>query len=108
MLRNNEVYSVDGAFQVAVQLDQELLAKNPKVMYISDSGEVTEIVSTIKDGKLIFTTDHNSYYAIVTAKEQKNPIANTGAQPVQGSMLTIILMGAVLVFATKKMEDILG
>lgn len=53
MLRNNEVYSVDGAFQVAVQLDQELLAKNPKVMYISDSGEVTEIVSAIKNGKLM-------------------------------------------------------
>lgn len=108
MLRNDAKYQSDKAFQVVIPLDKDLLAKNPKVMYISDSGDVTEIVSTIKDGKLIFTTDHNSYYAIVTAKEQRNPIANTGAQPVQGSMLSILLVGAVLVFATKKMEDVLG
>ena len=108
MLRNDALYHADSAFQIVIKLDEALLAKNPRVLYISDSGEVTEIVSTIKDGKLIFTTDHNSYYAIVTEKETRNPIANTGAEPMQGSIVTILFMGALLIFVTKKIEDVLG
>lgn len=104
MLRNGSVYQPNQTIQVAVKLDKELQDKKPRVVYISAEGEITEIASTIKDGNIMFSTDHNSYYAIVTEKAVKNPIADTGAKPTGSGMIAVVLIGGLVYFLTKKME----
>lgn len=107
MLRNKETYKPEGTFQVSIKLDEELLNKTLKVLYISDEGEVIEIASTVKEGNIIFSTDHNSYYAIVSEKAQRSPITNTGTQPFTNGCMIVLLIGGMMMLFTKKMEDVL-
>ncbi len=107
MLRNKEAYKPEGTFQVSIKLDEELLNKTLKVLYISDEGEVIEIASTVKEGNIIFSTDHNSYYAIVSEKAQRSPITNTGTQPFTNGCMIVLLIGGMMMLFTKKMEDVL-
>lgn len=106
MLRNGVTYTPEGSFTVKIKLDDELKAKRYLgIVYISDDGKATTIPSKVADGYITFTTNHNSYYAIVSSD---SPIVDTATQPVTASSIpAFILLGAVLIFVTKKMEKVL-
>jgi len=107
MVKNGVVYQHDGTFQVKIKLDKELQDKALKILYITDDGKVTEIKSTVRDGYIIFSTNHNSYYAIVSDKTGGSPITNTGTEPITSGCFAIILVGGMMLLFTKKMEDVL-
>lgn len=107
MMRNDVVYNIDGTITVQIKLEKALQNKELKVLYIADNGMVTEIPCTIKDHVLSFKTTHNSYYAIVTEKSSSNPITNTGVDPINGTMVSIVLVGILMIYLTKKMENVL-
>jgi len=106
MLRNGKHYDYNGSYTVKIKLDDELLNKRYLgVVYIADDGKTTVIPSKVENGYITFKTDHNSYYAIVSSD---SPIAPTATQPITTSSAPVfILMGAVLVLMTKKMEKLL-
>lgn len=106
MLRDGAAYTPNGSFTVKIKLDDELKAKRYLgIVYISDEGEATVIPSKVKDGYITFTTNHNSYYAIVSSD---SPIVDTATQPITASSVpAFILLGAVLILITKKMEKVL-
>ena len=107
MVKNGVVYQHDGTFQVKIKLDKELQDKALKILYITDDGKVTEIKSTVRDGYIIFSTNHNSYYAIVSDKTGGSPITNTGTEPITSGCFAILLVGGMMLLFTKKMEDVL-
>lgn len=106
MLRNNKEYVLKDEITVKIKLDEKLMGKrNLGVIYIDDNGKTTLIPSRTENGYIIFTTNHNSYYAIVSSE---NPIVNTATHPFAASTLPVyILLGAVLILVTKKMEHVL-
>ena len=103
MLRNGAVYTPQGSFTVKIKLDDELKAKRYLgIVYISDDGKATTIPSKVTNGYITFTTNHNSYYAIVSAD---SPIVDTAAQPFAVTVLPVyLLLGAVLIFTGKKLK----
>ncbi len=107
MLRKGVSYTPKGSFTIKIKLDDELLAKRYLgIVYISDDGEATTIPSKIENGYITFKTNHNSYYAIVSSD---SPIVNTATSTTMpvSSAPAFILLGAVLIFVTKKMEKVL-
>lgn len=106
MLRNGSVYSHDKEITIKIKLDQKLLNKRYLgIVYISDDGEATTIPSKVENGYITFTTDHNSYYAVVSADA---PIVNTASQPFTAATFpAYILLGAVLILITRKLEQVL-
>ncbi len=107
MLRKGVSYTPNGSFTIKIKLDDELLAKRYLgIVYISDDGEATTIPSKIENGYITFKTSHNSYYAIVSSD---SPIVNTATSTTMpvSSAPAFILLGAVLIFVTKKMEKVL-
>lgn len=106
MLKNNAVFTPKGNITVKIKLDEKLMNKrNLGIVYISDDGEITVIPARVKDGYITFTTDHNSYYAIISAD---SPIVNTATQPFAPSNIAVyILLSAVLILVTKRFEQVL-
>ena len=106
MLHNGKTYTPKGSFTVKIKLDDELLAKRYLgIVYISDDGEAEIIDSKVENGTISFTTNHNSYYAIVSAD---SPIVNTATQShTPSNAFIFILLGAVLILAVKKPEKVL-
>ena len=107
MLRKGVSYTPKGSFTIKIKLDDELLAKRYLgIVYISDDGEATTIPSKVENGYITFKTNHNSYYAIVSSD---SPIVNTATSTTMpvSSAPAFILLGAVLIFVTKKMEKVL-
>lgn len=49
-----------------------------KVVYIDDDGNVTIIPSQIIDGKIVFVTDHFSYYGVIRSKDALVGLPKTG------------------------------
>lgn len=130
MLRNNEVYQPEGLFTIRIKLDEKLIDKNPRIVYISDNGEATFIESTVKNGYITFTTKHNSYYAIISDNVvqqpnsnlkpnkpissndgiKKNPITNTATSmpsSVVINALFILITGLLVLIVVKKMRKAL-
>ena len=106
MLHNGKTYTPKGSFTVKIKLDDELSAKRYLgIVYISDDGEAEIIDSKVENGTISFTTNHNSYYAIVSAD---SPIVNTATQShTPSNAFIFILLGAVLILAVKKPEKVL-
>ena len=102
------VYQPEDSFVIRIKLDASIKDKNPKIVYISDEGVITEIPSEVNNGYISFHTDHNSLYAIVSEKTEtkKHPIANTATQPKGSSQIAIILTGGLVLYLAKKRNDI--
>lgn len=66
LLKNGVAIQPDGKVRISIPLTDAMKAMTDlKVVYINDDGNVTIIPSQIVDGKIIFTTDHFSYYGII-------------------------------------------
>ena len=108
LLKEDMVYQPEDSFVIRIKLDASIKDKNPKIVYISDEGVITEIPSEVNNGYISFHTDHNSLYAIVSEKTEtkKHPIANTATQPKGSSQIAIILTGGLVLYLAKKRNDI--
>ena len=107
MLQKGMQYKPDGAFTIKIKLDDELLAKRYLgIVYIADDGTVTMVPSKVKDGFITFTTNHNSYYAIVSSD---SPIVNTATTGsiIGNNAFAVIMLGMLLAFVVKKSDSLL-
>lgn len=107
MLRQGAVYTPSGSFTIKIKLDDELLAKRYLgIVYIADDGKATIVPSKVENGYITFTTNHNSYYAIVSSD---SPIVNTAASSsmIDMSGFLSVMLGMLLVFTTKKSNSLL-
>ena len=70
LLKNGVEIQPDGKLKITLPLTSEMKAISElQVVYIDDKGNVTIIPSQLIDGKLVFVTDHFSYYGVI-GKEQ--------------------------------------
>ena len=58
----------NGNVTVSLPVSESMDGDNCKVFYIDDSGNATDMNAVYKDGYMVFTTDHFSYYAVVEGK----------------------------------------
>lgn len=64
-----------GTIRISVKIPEGF--ESPIVCYVSDEGQVTVMDSTIEDGFISWTTDHNSYYVLVERTGTVDPSAPT-------------------------------
>lgn len=67
---NGQRYEVDGQITVTISLNGGY--RNPSVYYVSGQGSVTRMESSVSDGRISFTTTHNSYYVLAEQPEGGN------------------------------------
>ena len=67
---NGQRYEVDGQITVTIGLNGGY--RNPSVYYVSGQGSVTRMESSVSDGRISFTTTHNSYYVLAEQPEGGN------------------------------------
>ena len=107
MLRNGVTYTPKGNFSVKIKLDDDLAAKRYLgIAYIADNGTVTMVPSKVQNGYITFTTNHNSYYAIVSSD---GPIVDTATTtPLIGiNGFSVILLGMLLALMVKKSDGLI-
>lgn len=108
MMKDGVAIQLDGKVKVSIPLTDKMKAMSDlKIIYIDDNGNATVIPSQIIDGKIIFTTDHFSYYGVIgKVKTDSNPskIPQTGDSSnivlwfmLGIGALTIIIMQAIVV-----------
>lgn len=94
MLKNMSHYAAEGSMTIKIRLDENLKQKRYLgIVYIDDNGTATKIPSTVENGYIVFTTNHNSYYAIISSD---TPIADTAANPVNAGIPFTLLIGSAL------------
>ena len=112
LLKNGVAIQPDGKVKITLKLTDEMKAMTDlQVVYIDDDGKVTIIPSEVKDGKIIFVTDHFSYYGVIgkvkTATEEPgNDIPQTGDN---SNMLwwfsLMLLSGGTVLFIGKRRKQ---
>lgn len=93
LLLNNAPIQPDGTVRVKIKLTEAQLAyEDLEIIYIDDEGNITIIPSTIKDGYIIFETDHFSNYGIIGTPVVPEATADTPLWPLVALLLAV--MGA--------------
>lgn len=82
-----------------------------QVVYIDDSNEITIIPSQLIDGKLVFITDHFSYYGVIGKVKTANPSNPNSPQTgdTSSAMLylgLILISGGIVVYCLKKKKEL--
>lgn len=78
---------VNGSFEVKIPIKDEYKNKNLIAYYVDDNGKVTEYEVTVKDGYVIFNTDHFSIYTL-GVKNVNNP--QTGDNIINSVILAFV------------------
>ena len=101
---------------MSIQLDKTMLGKSLRVVYISDSGDITFVPSWIENNTINFRTTHNSHYAIVSTTapstnetiKPNSPIKGTGASQQSSSAMawvTLLLLVGSAVYVTRRKQE---
>ncbi len=102
LLLDGEEIQPDGNVKITIPLDDQMKKYTDlKVVYISDTGEITEVESKITDNEISFITNHFSCYAILgTSKEDipKSPQTGDSAIYYILSIGTMALMGMGILY----------
>lgn len=75
-----------GTIRITVKIPEGFVS--PIVCYVSDEGEATVMDSTIENGYISWTTDHNSYYALVEKVGTDTPTTPTDPSTPDGPSTT--------------------
>ncbi len=85
-------YNLNGTVTVTIDLPAGFDSQKSVVVYIRDDGTVEDMPTEVADGKISFTTNHFSYYAIV---ERPNA-GNTGTLSADTSNDAVVATSAVV------------
>lgn len=81
LLKDGVAIQPDGKVKVSIPLTDKMKSMtNLQVVYIDDNGNITIIPSEIIDGKLVFVTDHFSYYGVIGKVKASDPGNNNGGE----------------------------
>lgn len=105
MLKNGIEIQPGGKVKVSIPLTDKMKAMTDlKVVYIDENGNVTIMPSEIKDGRIVFTTDHFSDYGVI-GKEGKvvpgtgNGVTTTGNTAQTGDNRQLLLLLAIFLIS---------
>ena len=107
MLRNGATYTPKGNYSVKIKLDDDLAAKRYLgIAYIADNGTVTMVPSKVQNGYITFTTNHNSYYAIVSSDA---PIVDTATTSpiIDINGFSFLMIGMMIAFMIRKSDGVI-
>ncbi|MGX8850725.1 leucine-rich repeat domain-containing protein [Amedibacillus sp. YH-ame10] len=114
LLKNGVEIQPNGKLKISLSLTEEMKAMSElQVVYIDDNGKVTIIPSQLIDGKLVFITDHFSYYGVIGKESSTGQIQpETPSKPTSpqtgdttNTMLClglIVLSGSIVGYGVKK------
>ncbi|MEG0486038.1 MAG: hypothetical protein RR576_11380 [Oscillospiraceae bacterium] len=68
---NGKKIQPNGKVQITIAVPKGFDGKKIVVFYVSDDGKAEKLEAIVKDGKIIFETDHFSYYSIVELTVEK-------------------------------------
>lgn len=105
--KDGKTYSPTESFNVSIKLKEALKEKQLGVVRISEDGIITELPSEIVNGQIVFTTDQNANYGIVSYKDGKpNHGADTGVTDQSGILaLLFVSGGAMMIVMLKKKKE---
>ena len=92
----------DGKVTITIALEETLEANEKVTVYrIEDDGTKTLMEGTkVVDGKVVFTTDHFSTYAVLVGEIVTVP--KTGDVTTAGIYMLLLVAGAALLYVNKK------
>lgn len=105
LLKNGAEIQPDGKLKISLELTTEMKNMTDlQVVYIDDNGKVTIIPSQLVNGKLVFITDHFSYYGVIGTPKSSEPSSpRTGdTSNVMLYLGLIILSGCLAGYGLKK------
>lgn len=98
LLKDGVAIQPNGKVRVSIPLTDEMKAMTDlKVVYIDDDGNVTIIPSQIIDGKIVFVTDHFSYYGVIRSKGALIGLPKTGDDSSPWGWWVLLVSGAAII-----------
>lgn len=82
--------------QVSIPVPEHMESKRCKVYHIGDDGTATDMNAWYKDGRMVFDTDHFSYYAVVEVSGVTITGTITGTDNIAGTEVKLLSGGEVL------------
>jgi len=94
--KEGEAVQPEKTVQVSIPVPEHMESKRCKVYHIGDDGSVTDMNAHYKDGRMVFDTDHFSYYAVVEASGVTITGSITGTSNIAGTEVKLLSGGEVL------------
>lgn len=95
----------EGKFEVSIPVPEGLEGKNIDVFYVNDKGEKEEHNAEVKNGYVVFETNHFSTYALV---ENTSLVSNIEVPKTADGILTYLILTIIsvfgIVFITKNLK----
>lgn len=117
ILKDGKAIQPNSKVKVSIPLTDKMKSMSDlKIVFIDGNDKVTIISSEVKDGMIIFVTDHFSYYGVIGKEKKINPVEpETPVKPISpetgdntNCLLTFVLIvisGGFVVFALKKKKS---
>ena len=94
--KGGETVQPKDTVQVSIPVPAHMESKRCKVYHIAEDGTVTDMNAFYKDGRMVFSTNHFSYYAVVEATGVTVSGTVTGSGEIIGTVVNLISSGEVL------------
>jgi len=94
--QDGEPVQPEQTVQVSIPVPVHMESKRCKVFHIADDGTVTDMNAQYKDGRMVFDTDHFSYYAVVEVTGVTITGTVRGASDLAGTEVKLLSGGEVL------------
>ena len=94
--KEGEAVQPEKTVQVSIPVPEHMESKRCKVYHIADDGSVTDMNAQYKDGRMVFDTDHFSYYAVVEVEGVTITGKLSGASDMAGAEVKLLSGGEVL------------
>lgn len=94
--QEGEVVQPEQTVQVSIPVPVHMESKRCKVFHIADDGTVTDMNAQYKDGRMVFDTDHFSFYAVVEVSGVTITGTISGASDLAGTEVKLLSGGEVL------------
>lgn len=75
LLKDNATVQPDGSVDVDIPMPMDFDTDSVKVYRIEDTGEITDMDAKVEDGKVSFTTEHFSIYAVCSKTKETYPVS---------------------------------
>lgn len=98
LVKNGQAATVGGKITVRMLIDESLRNRDGlMVIFIADDGEITNMNATRDGNYMVFDTDHNSVYAIVSFKSVALDPQGLTTEAIVGIVVGIVVLIALII-----------
>lgn len=98
LVKNGQAATVGGKITVRMLIDEALRNRDGlMVIFIADDGEITNMNATREGDYMVFETDHNSVYAIVSFKSVALDPQGLTTEAIVGIVVGIVVLIALII-----------